>query len=119
MKLVLNFVELPQEASQIKRSPATFYLNSFLWKVLEASFELRGASTKGFQKKRGPATYYLNSFLWKFIEASFETSWSFRKNGFQIKRDPATYYLNSFLWKFIEASFELRGASAKRISNKT
>ena len=83
MKLVLNFVELPQEASQIKRSPATFYSNSFLWKLLEASFELRGASTKGFQVKRGPATYYLNSFLWKFIEASFELRGASAKMDFK------------------------------------
>ena len=83
MKLVLNFVELPQEASQIKRSPATFYLNSFLWKLLEASFELRGASTKGFQMQRGPATYYLNSFLWKFIEASFELRGTSAKMDFK------------------------------------
>ena len=83
MKLVLNFVELPQEGSQIKRSPATFYLISFLWKLLEASFELRGASTKGFQIKRGPATYYLTSFLWKFIEASFELRGASAKMDFK------------------------------------
>ena len=83
MKVVLNFVELPQEASQMKRSPATFCLNSFLWKLLEDSFELRGASTKGFQIKRGPATYYLNSFLWKFIEASFELRGASAKMDFK------------------------------------
>ena len=46
LKLVLNFVELLQEGFQIKRSSVTFYLNSFLWNLLEASFELRGASIK-------------------------------------------------------------------------
>ena len=46
LKLVLNFVELLQEGFQKKRSSVTFYLNSFLWNLLEASFELRGASIK-------------------------------------------------------------------------
>ena len=65
MKLVFNFVELPQEGFQIKRSPATFYLNSFLWNLLEASFELRGASTKRISNKTWPG-YVLFKFL--FVE---------------------------------------------------
>ena len=67
----MSFVELPQKGFQIKRSPATFYLTSFLLKL-------------GFQIKRNPATFYWNSLLWKLTEASFElcgasTLWSYTK----------------------------------------
>ena len=50
--------------------------------TFEASFEFRGASTKGLQLKRSPATFYLNSFLWKFIEASFELRGASTKRNF-------------------------------------
>ena len=65
LKLVLNFVELLQEGFQIKPSPVTVYLNSFLWNLLEASFELRGASTKRISNKTWPG-YVLLKFL--FVE---------------------------------------------------
>ena len=65
VKLVLNFVELLQEGFQIKRSSVTFYLNSFLWNLLEASFELRGAFTKRISNRTWPG-YVLFKFL--FVE---------------------------------------------------